>query len=405
MAPVTLDPGLRLVSDLVCFTHLRWSWVYQRPQHLMTRAARDRRVFMFEEPIEGAARPFLEVTQPVRNLTVATPHLPGGLSSSERFMMQRDMLDSLLGREGVRDFTLWFYTPMALPLTTHLDPECIVYDCMDELSNFAGAPAELRALEQQLFNRCDIVFTGGYSLFEAKRRSHAQVHAIPSSVDVEHFALARSRQGEPEDQAQIPHPRLGYCGVIDERLDLDLIRAIATARPDWHLVFVGPVTKIDPASLPQADNIHYLGGRAYEELPQYLSGWDVALLPFALNESTRFISPTKTPEYLAAGRAVVSTSVRDVVRTYGESGFVEIADGGEEFVAAIDRVLTRDDPQHQARVDRFLAMQSWDRTWARMQALMSRALSAGAARGLVRAPYGGLGAPIPSSATVQSPVT
>jgi len=378
------------MSDLVCFSHLRWSWVYQRPQHLMSRAARDRRVFMFEEPIEGAERPSLSISHPLHNVSVATPHLPRGMPAAERYTVQREMLDEWLGREGVRDFTLWFYTPMALPLTMHLDAECVVYDCMDELSAFAGAPPELRALEQQLFTRSDIVFTGGHSLYEAKRRFHSQVHAIPSSVDVEHFALARSPIGEPADQAHLPRPRLGYCGVIDERLDLDLVREVAGARPDWHLVFVGPVTKIDPDSLPRADNIHYLGGRAYHELPEYLSGWDVALLPFAHNESTRFISPTKTPEYLAAGLEVVSTSVRDVVRMFGESGFVEIADGAEDFIAAIETCLTRKDPQRQHRVDRYLAMQSWDRTWARMQALMSRSLSVGTAPGLTRPAYEGL---------------
>ena len=405
MTPVTLDFGPRFANDLICFSHLRWSWVYQRPQHLMTRAARDRRVFMFEEPVEGADRPLLDIAHPVHNVTVATPRLPSGLSVPDRLSLQRDLLDGLLGREGVRDYTLWFYTPMALPLTMHLEPDCIVYDCMDELSAFAGAPVDLRALEQQLFTRCDIVFTGGYSLYEVKRRHHSQVHAIPSSVDFEHFALARSRHGEPADQASLPHPRLGYCGVIDERLDLELVRAVAAARPDWQLVFLGPVTKIDADSLPKADNIHYLGGRSYDELPQYLSGWDVALLPFAHNESTRFISPTKTPEYLAAGRRVVSTSVRDVVRTFGESRFVEIADGAEDFVNAVVRCLAPDDPQRQARVDRYLGMQSWDRTWARMQALMSRATSAGAARGLVRPQYEGLVSPLTSPIVVQAPVS
>jgi UDP-galactopyranose mutase len=294
---------------------------------------------------------------------------------------------------------------MALPLTLHLDPECVVYDCMDELSAFAGAPTELSSLERQLFTRCDIVFTGGYSLHEVKRRHHSQVHAVPSSVDVEHFALARSSREEPADQAQIPHPRLGYCGVIDERVDLGLIRDVAAARPEWQVVFVGPVTKIDPASLPRAENIHYLGGRSYDELPAYLSGWDVALLPFAHNKSTRFISPTKTPEYLAAGRQVVSTSVRDVVRTFGESGLVRIADGADDFTRAIERCLDHDEPQRQAKVDRYLAMQSWDRTWARMQALMSRALSAGAARSLARPPYSGLVSSVTSPAAVHAPAT
>ena len=392
MAQTMFDPEVRTATDLVCFSHLRWSWVYQRPQHLMTRAARDRRVFVFEEPVYGATRPWTEIASPVPNVTVATPQLPDGLAPSERQAVLRELLDTWLGREGVRRFTLWYYTPMALPFTGHLEPEGIVYDCMDELSGFAGAPPELIGLERQLFSRCGIVFTGGHSLYDSKRRHHSQVHAVPSSVDFEHFVQARCI-AEPEDQASIPGPRLGYCGVIDERLDLQLIRAIATERPDWRLIFLGPVTKVDPSALPQGPNIHYLGARSYDQLPSYLSGWDVALLPFAHNDSTRFISPTKTPEYLAAGRRVVSTAIRDVVRTFGDRAFIEIADGHDAFIAAIDRCLTDDDPERQDRVDRYLAMQSWDRTWARMQALMSRALSTGAALGLVRPSFQGVPKP------------
>ena len=376
MALVLRDTGAQPSSDLVCLTHLRWSWVYQRPQHLLTRAARDRRVFVFEEPFEDSVRPRLEVTSPVQNVVVATPHIPAGLTGRERWAALRQLLDTWLSREGVRDFILWYYTPMALPFSGHLEAECVVYDCMDELSGFAGAPPEMRSLEQQLFSRCDIVFTGGYSLHEAKQRHHREVHAVPSSVDAAHFARARSIRQDPADQAPIPRPRLGYCGVIDERIDLDLVREVASARPTWQFVFVGPVTKIDPASLPRGANLHYLGGRHYDELPAYLSGWDVALLPFAHNDSTRFISPTKTPEYLAAGRRVVSTSVRDVVRTFGDTGFLGFGDSADEFIAAIERALDEDDPKRQHRVDHYLAMQSWDRTWARMQALMARSMSA-----------------------------
>jgi hypothetical protein len=375
MTIISPDAGARSASDLVCLSHLRWNWVYQRPQHLMTRAARDRRVFIFEEPIDGASRASLEVQHPQHNLAVATPHLPAGLSASGRIAAQRELLDAWLSREDVRDFTLWYYTPMALLYSSHLEADAVVYDCMDELSGFAGAPPELRLLERQLFARSDIVFTGGHSLYESKRRHHAEIHAMPSSVDVKHFAQARTCQRRPEDQWAIPGPRLGYCGVIDERIDLDLIAGAAAARPDWQFVFIGPVTKIDPCALPTRSNIHYLGARSYRDLPCYMAGWDVGLLPFAHNESTKFISPTKTPEYLAAGRHVVSTSVRDVVRTYAKTGLVEIADGVSDFVAAIERCLEASDATRLARIDEHLAPLSWDRTWDRMQALMSRALS------------------------------
>jgi UDP-galactopyranose mutase len=380
--------GTGTAPDLVCLSHLRWDWVFQRPQHLMTRAARDRRVFVLEEPIEdatvGPARPRLEVRSPQHNLVVATPHLAPGLPAMERVAVQRALLDAWLQREVVEDFTLWYYTPMALPFTSHLAAAGVVYDCMDELSGFAGAPPELVLLERQLFATCDIVFTGGQSLYESKRRYHAETYAMPSSVDTAHFARARTCRRSPADQAGIPTPRLGYCGVIDERLDLDLVARVAALRPDWQIVLLGPVTKIDPADLPTAPNIHYLGGKAYSELPCYLAGWDVALLPFAHNESTRFISPTKTPEYLASGRHVVSTSVRDVVRDYGGRGVVEIADGVDDFVAAIERCLGDEDVTRLSRVDDLLAPMSWDRTWDRMQVLMARAMMH--PRGAVEAP-------------------
>jgi UDP-galactopyranose mutase len=291
--------------------------------------------------------------------------------TEDRVAAQRRSIDELIAREGIRDYVLWYYTPMALAFTDHLEAETVVFDCMDELSGFAGAPAELGELERRLFERAGLVLTGGYSLYEAKRDRHPNVHPIPSSVDPSHFRKARSWSAEPADQASIGHPRLGYFGVIDERVDLGLLAAVAETMPDWQIVMVGPITKIDPGSLPRRPNIHYLGPKAYEELPGYLAGWDVALLPFARNDATRFISPTKTPEYLAAGRPVVSTSIRDVVRTYGEAGLVRIADRPDEFVAAVRASLAGHGVGWLDRVDRFLAGQSWDRTWSRIEALFA----------------------------------
>jgi len=247
---------------------------------------------------------------------------------------------------------------------------------MDELTAFQGASPLLRGLESELMLRADLVFTGGQSLYEAKRDRHSRVYAFPSSIDASHFRAAREIAEEPADQTSIPHPRLGFFGVIDERLDIGLLEEVARMRPEWQLVMIGPVVKIDPASLPRRDNIHYLGMKSYEELPAYLSGWDVALLPFARNDSTRFISPTKTPEYLAAGRPVVSTSIRDVVRPYGQEGYVRIADTAEEFVAACEAALAEDATARQERVDPFLAQNSWDITWESMSALIDGAVTA-----------------------------
>jgi UDP-galactopyranose mutase len=246
---------------------------------------------------------------------------------------------------------------------------------MDELSAFAGAPPELKDYERRLFQRADLVFTGGQSLYEAKRSHHARVMMFPSSVDIAHFARARALQDEPADQASIPQPRLGYFGVIDERMDLALLEGVARARPDWHLVLLGPVVKIDAATLPQAPNIHYLGPKKYDDLPRYIASWHVALLPFARNEATRFISPTKTPEYMAAGRPVVSTSIRDVVRPYGQQGLVRIADTVEEFVAACAAAMTEDASERVRAADAFLRQTSWDGTWAQMGRLVQKARS------------------------------
>lgn len=357
--------------DLICFSHLRWDFVYQRPQHLLSRFARQSRVLFVEEPVFGDGPMRLSVSRRDSGVQVVVPHLPKGLVSQEALdaVLQR-MIDRLFTQLNIESYLLWYYTPMAIAWTRRLKPLAIIYDCMDELSAFKGAPPVLKEREAELFERADLVFTGGQSLYEAKRTRHPSVYAFPSSIDVLHFAQARSIRTDPPDQADIPHPRIGFFGVIDERMDIELIERVAVARPDWHLVIVGPVVKIDPESLPRRANIHYLGSKSYAELPAYLSGWDVAMLPFARNDATRFISPTKTPEYLAAGRPVVSTSIRDVIRPYGEQGLVHIADTAEEFVGAVEAAMTTNMQERLREVDAFLSQTSWDRTWGRMTELI-----------------------------------
>ena len=362
-------------TDLLCFSHLRWHFVTQRPQHLLTRAALTRRVFFWEEPYwdaddNGDGSPTLEVMQEGSQLFVLRPHLPRAGNADD---MQRDLLRRFMQDHHVNTYTSWYYTPMALAFTDRLTPDATVYDCMDELTGFLGAPPALAQREQDLFKQADVVFTGGMSLYEAKRKQHQNAHAFPSSIDVPHFAQALSIKQDPEDQAAIPHPRAGFFGVLDERFDLALVGEVAALRPEVQFVFIGPVVKIDPATLPQAANIHYLGGKSYNELPSYLAGWDVALLPFALNESTRFISPTKTPEYLAAGKPVVSTAIHDVVADYGNEGLVAIAHTPEEFAGAITAALQPQSDAWRKAVAAKLAGGSWDRTWAAMDKEITRA--------------------------------
>ena len=238
--------------DLICFSHLRWNFVFQRPQHLMTRCARERRVFYVEEPIfHSGIAPRLHIEHSGA-VNVIVPHLPEGMSAADANGAQRELLEQWIEAEHISEYVLWYYTPMALSFTDRLSPVAVVYDCMDELSAFKGAPAIIKAREAELMRRAALVLTGGQSLFEAKRDQHANIHPFPSSVDVAHFAQARRITTEPQDQQSIPHPRLGFFGVIDERMDIALLDGVAAARPDWHLIMLGPVVKIDATSLPRA---------------------------------------------------------------------------------------------------------------------------------------------------------
>jgi glycosyltransferase involved in cell wall biosynthesis len=283
----------------------------------------------------------------------------------------RAMLAQYLREQRIDHYVLWFYTPMALPLARGLRPQGMVYDCMDELAAFDFAPPALIPRENELFSTVDLVFTGGRSLYESKRSRHEDVHCFPSSVDHAHFG--RRNLADHVDQAALSHPRLGYYGVIDERLDLTLVAAVADAHPEWQVVMVGPVAKLDPSSLPQRANLHWMGQRRYDELPAFLSGWDVCLMPFALNASTRFISPTKTLEYLAAGKPVVSTPVHDVVKQY--AAVVPIAASAAEFVVACEGVLARslgEKLMFEAAAAKVVAATSWDTTADAMQTLLER---------------------------------
>jgi UDP-galactopyranose mutase len=369
--------------SLICFSPLCWNFVFQRPQHLMSRFARERRVIFWEAP--EAAAPECTPALGVRvcaesGVVICTPSLAEGMSEEERETALKILLDDFLARER-GPFVRWYYTPMMLPFSRHVEAAATLYDCSDEFSGFRFAQPQLLALEDELFEAADIVFTGGYSLFEAKKSRHPNVHPFPSSVDRAHFALARAVAEQPIDQVAIPGPRFGFYGVVDERMDLDLIASVAGARPDWSLVILGTV-KMNQAELPRRHNIFYLGGRDYEELPLYLGGWDVALMPFAINEATRFISPTKMPEYLAGGRPVVSTPIADMIRHYGDMEGVVIADGADAFVAGCERALelARGPEDWLEEVDAKLANLSWDTTFARMSGLVAE-LIRGAPRG------------------------
>ncbi|HSB92202.1 MAG TPA: glycosyltransferase family 1 protein [Flavitalea sp.] len=360
-----------IISDLVCFSHLRWNFVFQRPQHLLSRFAKVYRLFYVEEPIFHDHDDTIIITLTKENVFVVVPHLKNGMQDVSVEKRQETLLQQLFNTLGLHNYMFWYYTPMALAFTSSFNPEVVVYDCMDELSAFKFAPPSLKRFEADLLQKADVVFTGGQSLYEAKKDSHHNIHPFPSSIDKEHFSKGRQKTSEPADQLKIPHPRIGFYGVVDERMDIELIGEVARQRPKWHFVIIGPVVKIDPSTLPKYSNIHYLGGKTYNELPSYLGGWDIAIIPFALNESTRFISPTKTPEYLSAGKPVISTSIRDVVHPYGTNELVHIADSPAEFIEAAEKEISKSDRSTWlSKVDVFLSDVSWDNTWKKMMNLI-----------------------------------
>ena len=352
---------------LLCFSHLRWDFVFQRPQHLMERAMATHRVFYVEEPLHADGHPHLRLRCEPSGVMVVTPVFH---HSCDAVFEQKRLLAGLLSALQPVGLIRWYYTPMAMRFSADLPSDLTVYDCMDELSAFRFAPPDLGELEQQLLQQSTLVFTGGASLYAAKAGLHDDVTCFPSSVDVAHFGQTRMALPDPEDQAGIAGPRIGYFGVIDERMDLDLVALAAAQMPDVQFVMLGPVVKVDAATLPRAPNLHWLGRKDYAELPCYMANWQAAWMPFALNDATRYISPTKTPEFLAAGLPVTSTAVTDVVADWGAAGLVQIADAGC-IADALRRSLGQVDDNWRTGVEARLASLSWDRTWAAMAQRMT----------------------------------
>jgi UDP-galactopyranose mutase len=330
----------------------------------MSRVARRHRVLFVEEAVDGPAAAIRRRRTP-EGVDVVTPVVPTATASGAADAFVASALRDIVASWTTGPLIIWHYSVMAEPLSRALPADVTVFDCMDELSAFRGAAPGLVDRETKLLARADLVFTGGYSLWAAKRLRHPSVLLFPSSVDIAHWSSARSKLPEPEVLSQIPRPRLVYAGVIDERLDYELVRTVADCGAG-EVVLIGPLAKIDPSDVPAVPHVHQLGMRSYTELPAFFAHADVGLMPFALNETTRFISPTKTPEYLAAGLPVVSTAIADVVRGYGDLEMVRIAETSERFVAACRDAAAR--PRRLEEVDVHLAGMSWDATWDSMEA-------------------------------------
>jgi len=364
--------------DLVCFSHQRWNFVYQRPQHLLSRFSRYFRVFYIEDPIFHANTDRYDITLESGNIAIVVPHLQHGPNHADVHQRLETLLTSLFQEERILNYIFWYCSPAAISISRAFRPRLAIYDCMEEFSRNRFASREIHAQEAELLSTADLVFTSGYSLYESKKKLHPRVYPFPNSIDKDHFLHARTITFDPPDQQHIPHLRIGYYGVIDERVDMPLLERISRLRPHWRFIMVGPIVNVDPDLLPNFHNIHYLGSKLYGDLPHYLAGWDIAIIPFIRNESTRFINPAKTPEYLAAGKPVISTPINDVIRYYGNKGLVKIAGTPEEFVRVAEEELnlSADDRNRWLdKVDDFLETHSWDKISADMLKLIRTSLT------------------------------
>jgi glycosyltransferase involved in cell wall biosynthesis len=398
--PPMAVPDSPAIAPIIVHCHLRWDFVWQRPQQIFSRLAADRPILFVEEPCEGDGPPRVDVTEPMSNVVRAVPRLPEcqALSIDQQCELIRPLLTRLLSSDALKNRFAsplqWFYSPMTAPaFLGQFGRHGVVYDCMDELANFRFAPADIAERERFLLTRADVVFTGGHQLYEAKSRLHPNTHFYGCGVDVQHFGRARAGSTRlPPELLGLQKPVFGYFGVIDERMDYALLARLAQACPDASIVMVGPLAKVDRETLPTAANIHWLGQRAYEDLPAIVKGFDVCLMPFALNEATRYINPTKTLEYLAAAKPVVSTAVPDVVHHFAD--VVHVARSHDEFIAAARAAASCPDPALVARGLERASQASWSSIVAQMGAHLARiapraTLRLAAAEGRSRAPLWG----------------
>ncbi len=349
------SPDFHAHYDMIVFCHLRWDFVYQRPQHLISRLSKDFRILVVEEPICKADHQDLEGFAVSDSIHILRPSMDN-LADLGAFL--KKILKTKVFQVG------WFYSAAFVEILNELDFGVIVYDCMDELALFKGASPQLIEQERYLLSAADVVFTGGKSLFEAKREKHHNVYCFPSSVDRAHFEIMDPTQELPEDIRSIPKPILGYYGVIDERIDLDLVEMSALKLPDVSFVMIGPICKIDEADLPKAPNIFYLGMKTYDELPIYLNAFDSAMMPFALNDSTKFIRPTKTLEYMCAEKPIISTKIKDVVRDYSDC--VSLVENEDDVYSAVKHPKEN----YKNAYRQILEQTSWDITASKMSQII-----------------------------------
>lgn len=355
-------------TDLIVLSHLRWDFLFQRPQHILSRYGRYRRVYYFEEPLFGMTEiPRLHIKETPDNVLVVVPHIPTKGSPQELNLQLAKLLDELIEDEEIIEYSLWYYTPMALNFTRHLKPQNIIFDLMDELINFYEDKRQLGLLEKELTDNADLVFMNGRTLFNSKKHLNSNIHELPSSIDFKHFSLARQKLIEPDDQVHIPHPRIGFYGVIDQRVDLEIIGKIAELEPLYQFIVLGPIINVKTSELPIRNNIHFLDKKDYHALPLYLAGWDCVFMPYRLDDSTKLFSPAKILEFLAAGKPVVASPLPDIIYSYKGKELIHLAKSPEEFIKKINLALQENrNEEWITKIDSFLQDQNWDDLFSKM---------------------------------------
>ncbi len=357
---MTLQP-----YDLVVFSHLRWNFVYQRPQHILSRLAKSYNILFVEEPFHP--NPENENTSFINQVF---PNLSVFNSYTDSIDSTLKLLKETLGSQTIA--TAWFYSPSFVNALKIFSFDKVVFDCMDELTLFKNAPQSLIEQEKELLSKSDIVFTGGKSLYSSKKKHHHNVYCFPSSVDRKHFEKAQNGIKVPDEMDAFTGIVVGYYGVVDERIDYDLLEQTAQMNPTVDFVLIGPFAKVNPESLPSLPNIHFLGMRNYEQLPNYLKRFDIAMMPFAMNDATKYISPTKTLEYMAGGKCIISTPVYDVVRDYDKQ--IEIIENAEQFTSSINKLICQHKASHYLKYQEILDRTSWDNTVKEMYSLMKQSI-------------------------------
>jgi glycosyltransferase involved in cell wall biosynthesis len=368
---------------IIVHCHLCWDWVWQRPQQFVSRLSRRHKILFIETigPDPQLLTPFarFRTDEQFPNVTLLRLQFPSWRWGDSDFVdcERRRLVKEFLGGPAAGQFenpVQWFYDPMAASsFVGHMGEIATVYDCMDELSKFSEAPPEIIGREAGLLAMADVVFTGGRRLYENKRRMNSNCHFYGCGVDVEHFGKASGSETKiPEDIASLPRPVLGYFGVVDERMDYELVAKLADANPNGSVVMVGPALKVDKVPLPRRHNLHWLGQRAYADLPAYAKAFDVCLMPFALNAATEFINPTKALEYMATGRPVVSSAVPDVVRNFGS--VIKVAGDHDEFITSCQRAIKQKDAAAIESGMRMASENSWESIVTRLEEHLDAAL-------------------------------